>query len=66
MPKATIYHGSKGPVEIASMEYPHSRNARDKLARMGDPARADELEALTEHVEAQEAAWRAANPEGTA
>lgn len=64
MPKATIYHGSKGPTVIADMPYPHSKNARDKLARMGDPARADELEALDEHVKAQEASYAAEHPEG--
>lgn len=67
MPKVTKYTRTNGEeVDIASLEYPHSRFARDKLARMGDPARAEELEALSAHVAAQEEAYQREHPEGEA
>lgn len=44
----THYHGSKGPVLIAEMHYPHLLNARDKLVReQKDGARQDEIDAMT-------------------
>lgn len=42
----THYHGSKGPVPIADMFYPHLLNARDKLVRE-QPHRAAEIDAMT-------------------
>ena len=44
------YHSSsKGPVEIAGMNYHHLLNARDKLARDGQ-GRAHELAAINERL----------------
>ncbi len=41
------YHGSKGPVPIANMLYPHLRNARDKLVReQTDGERQAEIDAM--------------------
>lgn len=42
----THYNGSKGPVLIESMPYPHLANAAEKLRRANDPTRADELAAM--------------------
>lgn len=55
---ATHYHGSKGPMEIASMPYPYLKNARDKLARerKGDE-RQDELDAMTARIEQLDAEY---------
>lgn len=40
--------GSRGPVEIASMNYNHLLNARDKLAReQTDGDRQSEVDAMT-------------------
>lgn len=44
---------SRGPVEIASMNYNHALNARDKLARelgADDHPRRGELDALNQHI----------------
>lgn len=53
---ATHYHSaSRGPVEIATMNYHHALNARDKLARedvRGE--RKAELDALSAHIAALE------------
>lgn len=45
----THYHGSRGPVPIASMALPHLTAARDKLKRE-QPARTDEIEAMTARI----------------
>lgn len=47
---ATHYTGSKGPVPIATMPYPHLANAHAKLVREGDPARAAEIEAMRARI----------------
>lgn len=46
----THYVGSRGPVEIATMPYPHLVNAHAKLAREGDPSRSAEIEAMTKRI----------------
>jgi hypothetical protein len=44
----THYNGSKGPILIADMLYPHLLNARDKLVReQKDGARQVEIDAMT-------------------
>lgn len=51
----THYHSSsRGPVEIASMNYSHLLNARDKLAR-SEPHRSAEIEAMSAHLAKLEA-----------
>lgn len=52
-----IYQGSKGPVAIADMPYPHLRNALEKLQREGSPARQDEIAAMSArlaHLDAEQ------------
>ena len=45
---ATHYNGSRGPVEINSMLYPHLKNARDKLVRdQRNGERQAEIEAMS-------------------
>ena len=52
----THYNGSRGPVEIAKMAYPHLRSARDKLIREGYATeRADEIAAMSERLDALDA-----------
>jgi hypothetical protein len=60
MGAATHYRSSsKGPVPIATMNYNHALNARDKLAReqnLGERhPRQDELDALNAHLAVLEA-----------
>jgi hypothetical protein len=58
------YQGSKGPVAIASMPYPHLRNALEKLQREGAPDRQAEIAAMSArlaHLDAEEP--KAAAPE---
>jgi len=44
----THYHGSRGPVEIATMPYPYLLNARDKLRRdQQDGERQAEIDAMS-------------------
>lgn len=44
----THYHGSKGPVAIVDMLYPHLLNARDKLVReQRDGERQVEIDAMS-------------------
>lgn len=50
----TIYNGSKGPVDIATMAGPHAASAAAKLRRT-EPTRVDEITALEAHA-ASEAA----------
>jgi hypothetical protein len=53
----THYHsGSRGPVEIASMNYNHLLNAHDKLVRSPDAdLRQAEIVAMRAHLDAMEA-----------
>lgn len=52
----THYNGSRGPVEIAAMPYPHLRAARDKLVREGlGKERADEVTAMSARLDALDA-----------
>ena len=48
----THYHGSKGPMEIASMPHPYLVNAHRKLADQNDPERAGEVEAMAAQIAA--------------
>ncbi|AIT81630.1 hypothetical protein [Novosphingobium pentaromativorans] len=50
----THYNSSSGPKEIAKMPLSYAKNARNKLQR-NEPERADEIEALTAHVDKLEA-----------
>lgn len=54
---ATHYHSSsRGPVAIASMNYNHALNARDKLVREDKSGvRKAELDALNAHIASLEA-----------
>lgn len=61
----TMYQGSKGPVEIATMPLSFAKNAMNKLLRT-EPERTAEIEALTAHVEKLEAEALAGKPEGPA
>ena len=48
----THYNGSRGPVLIADMLYPHLRNARDKLVReQKDGERQAEIDAMTARLD---------------
>lgn len=52
----THYHGSKGPVPIVDMLYPHLLNARDKLVReQRDGERQAEIDAMTARLNEIEA-----------
>lgn len=52
----THYVGSKGPVLIADMLYPHLLNARDKLVRdQKDGERQAEIDAMTARLDEIEA-----------
>lgn len=47
----THYHGSKGPVEIATMAHRRLVSARDKLVRDGfERERAPEVEAMSARI----------------
>lgn len=59
---ATHYVGSRGPVEIATMPFPHLVNAHAKLAREGDPARAAEVAAMADRIAEMEAAREEGEP----
>lgn len=59
----THYNSSKGPLEIATMPLSYARNARKKL-QVNEPERTAEIEALSAHVEALEAAATAKALEG--
>lgn len=52
---ATHYVGSKGPVPIASMPFPHLQNAHRKLVASGDPARSPEVAAMAARLAELEA-----------
>lgn len=59
---------SRGPVEIASMNYNHALNARDKLARelgADDHPRRVELDALNSHIASLEAEQEAEQAVGS-
>lgn len=62
----THYQGSKGPVEIAKMAYPHLKSARDKLVREGfSTTRSAEIEAMSARL-AELDAKGSPEPEATA
>jgi hypothetical protein len=52
---ATHYVGSKGPVLIASMPFPHLQNAHRKLAAADDPSRSAEVDAMAARLAELEA-----------
>lgn len=57
---ATHYNSkSRGPVEIAAMNYNHLLNARDVLARSGDDGRLDELAAINSRIDVLDAEFQA-------
>lgn len=52
----THYNGSKGPVAIAAMPYPHLKAARDKLVRDGlSMKRGPEVNAMSAELARREA-----------
>lgn len=56
----THYHGSKGPVEIASMAYPHLTSAHAKLLRdRADDSRDAEIEAMQRDILRRDAEYEA-------
>lgn len=57
---ATHYHGSKGPVEIAKMPYPHLSAAHAKLVReREDDSRDGEIAAMGERIAIMDAEYAA-------
>lgn len=46
----THYHGSRGPMEIATMPHPYLVNAHRKLADQNDPERAGEVAAMAAQI----------------
>lgn len=50
MSEVTHYHGSRGPMEIASMPHSYLVNAHDKLVRDGDPDRKPEIDAMRAQI----------------
>lgn len=56
----THYNGSKGPVEIASMAYPHLTAAHAKLVRERiNDSRDDEIAAMAADIERRDAEYAA-------
>lgn len=61
---ATHYHGSRGPVEIAKMPYPHLCNAHDKLVRERKDERRDpEIAAMAARIAELDAEHKALEDE---
>lgn len=57
MSQVTHYHGSRGPMEIASMPHPYLVNAHRKLADQNDPERAGEVAAMAAQIAANNEAY---------
>ena len=56
----THYNGSKGPVEIAAMAYPHLVSAHAKLVRERlNDSRDDEIAAMAADIERRDAEYAA-------